>query len=180
MTYTNVLSQIPNKITAGNSVSWALSLSEYPASAGWALTYILVNSTNQIKITATANGDNHLVEIPFADSAAYQPGKYSFQARVTNGSERYQIENGTVEIVPDFATKESGYDNRDWLDISIDALEASIAGRASKTQLLQSVSGVQVQHMSLADQITTLNELKKMRSVKRTGNPFNKKVGVRF
>jgi hypothetical protein len=179
MTYTNVFSQIPNKITAGNSVSWSVSLPGYLASSGWVLTYTLVNAGAKIEITASADGDNHLVEVPIADSVNYLPGKYFYQTNVSNGTERYSVGSGQVEILPDFATKAT-HDNRDWLDIAIDALEASIAGRASKTQLLQSITGVQIQHMPIAEQLAALRELKKIRSIKRKGSPFKRVVGVRF
>lgn len=35
----------------------------------------------------------------------------------------------------------------------LDALEAAIEGRASKTQIQQSVQGISIQHMTLAEQM---------------------------
>lgn len=166
MAYAQVLSAIPSKITAGTSVSWLVSLPSFPASSGWTLTYTLVSPSAQVQVTSTPSGDNHLFEIPFSESSDYIPGKYAFQAHADNGTERYQVDAGEVEIAADFADATTGSDTRDWLTVAIEALQASIAGRASKTQMVQLVSGVQIQHMTLADQISALKRLKSMRAAK--------------
>jgi hypothetical protein len=42
---TAVLDDIPDQITAGNAFAWKKCLSDYPASAGWVLSYALVKSS---------------------------------------------------------------------------------------------------------------------------------------
>lgn len=180
MSYTTVLPNIPRKMTAGESVSWSVSLSDFPASAGWVITYTLVKSDTRIQIVSTASGDSHLVEIPFATTAGYAAGEYHYQAHVSNTVERYQVGEGVIEILPDFATKTTGHDGRSWLEIAIDALEAAIEGRASKTQLQQAVNGVQVQHMSLGDQIEALGRLKRIMAGKKIAKTGLKSMRVRF
>lgn len=178
MTYVNVLDDIPQEITAGESVSWKKSLSDYPASESWELTYSLVNSSGRIQIVSTAEDDDHLIEVAFSTTAAYTAGEYHYQAHISDGSERYLVDEGEVTILPDFAEQSSGYDNRPWYDIAIDALELSIRGRASKTQLMQTVSGIQIQHMSLNDQLKALRKLKATKlSIKY---PFGKPQKVGF
>jgi hypothetical protein len=157
MSYTTVLSNIPKKITAGESVSWSVTLGDYPASSGWVVTYTLVKSDARIQIVSTASGDAHLVEIPFATTAAYDAGKYHYQTHVSNGVERYQVGEGVIEVLPDFATQETGYDGRSHVKKVLDALEAVIENRASKTQMVQEVAGVQIQHMT-TDQIIKLRD----------------------
>lgn len=157
MSYTTVLSNIPAKITAGESVSWSITLGDFPASDGWAVTYTLVKSDAQIQIVSAASGDAHLIEIPFATTAAYDAGEYHYQAHVSNAVERYQVGEGIVEILPDFATKTSGHDGRSHVKKVLDALEAVIENRASKTQMVQEIAGVQIQHMT-TDQIITLRD----------------------
>jgi len=153
MTYVTVLDKIPSQLTAGISASWSVSLSDYPASESWVITYTLIKSDNQIQIESTADGDDHLIEIAAATTAAYDPGEYEFQAHITNGTEKYQIDAGVIEILTDFATQDSGYDYRSHVKKVLDALESVIEGRASKTQLSQKVGNFEVQHMSLAEQI---------------------------
>ena len=180
MSYTTVLSNIPKKITAGESVSWSVSLDDFPASAGWVITYTLVKSDTRIQIVSTAAGDTHLVEIPFATTAGYNDGKYHYQAHISNSVERYQVGEGAIEILPDFATKTSGHDGRTWVKAAIDALEAAIEGRASKTQLSQTINGLQVEHMSLTDQLNALGRLKRIWAGKKIAKTGLKSMRVRF
>jgi len=153
MTYVTVLDNIPAKLTAGVSVSWSVSFSDYPASESWELTYTLIKSDTRIQIVGSADGEDHLIEIAKAVTANYAVGEYEYQAHVSNGTERYQVEAGIIEVVTDFATQESGYDARSDNKKILDALSAAIVGRADKTQMTQSVGGIQVQHMTLDEQI---------------------------
>lgn len=148
MPYTTVLGDIPREITAGNSISWEFALSDYPASS-WTLTYSLLNANDQITITGTSSGDSHLVELPAATTAAYNPGVYKWQAYVTNGSERYPVGTGTIEILANFATAtELGLDTRTHARKVLDSLEALIEGKASKDQLSYSIAGRSISRLS--------------------------------
>jgi len=134
-------------------MSWKWSHATFPASA-WTLVYTLVSATAQIQITATASGIDHLVELTSTTTGAYDAGDYTWQAHISKGDERYKVGEGLLTVIPDFATKSSGYDSRSHVKKVLDALEASIEGRASKTQVEQSISGVQIKHMTLAEQVT--------------------------
>lgn len=178
MAYAKVFSEIPTKITAGTSVSWLVALPAFPAPDGWTLTYTLVSSSARVQITSTPSGNDHLFEIPLADSATWSPGKYSWQSHVSNGTERYQIDAGTVEILADYGEATTGADTRTWLDTAIEALQAAIAGRASKTQITQAISGVQIQHMTLEAQQNALDRLLSKRRAAR--GKWHRKITSRF
>lgn len=156
MAYTRVLSDIPEKMVAGESASWKYANSDFPASSGWSLVYSLINAAGKITITSTADGSDHLVEVASGKSANYAVGEYDWQAHVSNGTERYKVAEGVIEITPDFEAQ-SAYDTRSHAKKVLDALEASIEGRASKTQLSHTIAGVQIQHM-------TFDELLRMRN----------------
>ena len=164
MAYTKVFDRIPSTITAGTSVSWSVDLPDFPASEGWTLAYSLVKSSAQVVVTSTPSGDAHLIEIPYETTEAWEAGVYAWQSHVSNGTERYLIASGSVEILADYAEATDGSDQRKWYDTAIEALQASIAGRASKTQMFQTVGGVQIQHMTLGDQIKALKQLKALRA----------------
>jgi len=152
MAYTVVEDGIPDRLVIGESVSWKWSDSDFPASA-WTLIYTLINATSKVTITATADGDDHLVELATGDTDAYAAGEYDWQAHVDDGAdERYQVAAGVIEIVTDFAA-ESTHDARSHAKIMLDALESTLEGRATKTQLRQEVGGVRVDHMSHKDLI---------------------------
>jgi len=116
MTFEKILNEIPQSLVQGNSLSWSQNLAEFPASA-WALSYALVSASNQIIITAAADGDNHLVEISPATSAAYVVGKYEYHKIITklDGSEKYKLGSGTFEILVDFAGATTGHDARSFV-----------------------------------------------------------------
>lgn len=165
MGYTQILSEIPAKITAGTSVAWAVSLADFPASSGWTLIYTLVSPSAQVSVASTPSDDLYLFEIPYTDTSAWGAGKYAWQSHIANGTERYMIGTGTVDVIADFAEATTGHDARPWHDKAIEALEAAIAGRAGKTQLTQVLpNGLQVQHLKLSEQIAALKSLKEIRA----------------
>lgn len=156
------LTKIPAQITAGDSLRFTVDLADYPA-PDWVLSYSLVKSGVQIVFSSTPDGTSHLVSVPAAITALYSPGTYHYQAKAISGSDVGTVERGVVEVLTDFSTQTTGLDARTWLDIAIDALEAAIAGRADKTQLAQKIGGIEVQHMSLAEQLDALDRLKAKR-----------------
>lgn len=130
----------PSEVTAGDTSTWKKSLSDFLASDSWVLTYALVKDGKLIEITASADGDDHLVEVLPTVTAKYNPGIYHYQAYVTKSTERYQVGTGTIEVLPDFA-QSAGYDNRSHAKVTLDALEAVIEGKASRDQLSYSIGG---------------------------------------
>ena len=128
-------------------MSWKWTHATFPASA-WTLVYTLVSSSAQIQITASASGSDHLVEVTSTTTGGYTAGDYTWQAHVSKDDERYKVGEGLLTVVPDFADQGSGYDSRSHVKKVLDALEAAIEGRASKTQLQHSVEGVSIQHMT--------------------------------
>ena len=148
----------PTEITAGDYVQWKKEGSACVdpngdsclASDSWALTYALVNSAGQITITADASGDDYLVTLSAATTAAYTAGTYHWQAYVTLSDERYTVDAGTITIKPNFAAQTSGYDNRGHVKTVLDALEATLAGRASKDQMNTVIAGERIDKMTPA------------------------------
>ena len=128
----------PDSFTAGEYVQWIKSLSDdYPASDSWALSYYLVKEGTTIQITASQYGttDDFLVQLAMATTLEYKPGKYKWQAFVTKGSERYLVDEGSIEIKVSFINKTtSGYDGRTHAVKVLEALEARLENRASKEQ----------------------------------------------
>lgn len=101
----------PATLVAGDTIAWTRELSDYPAST-WTLAYRLINAANTIDITASADGDTHSVAVSAAVSATYQPGVYTWQAYVTAGAARYTVGSGRIEIKPDLAAQQGGFDTR--------------------------------------------------------------------
>lgn len=135
----------PTEFRAGDTVSWKKTASEVPyldadgtkiypkASDGWTLTYYAKNSSGSITIAASADGDDFLVTITAAASAAYTPGVYAWAAFVSRTvnevAERHQVGSGTFEVLADLAAAGAS-DTRSHARKVLAALEATIEGRA--------------------------------------------------
>lgn len=79
---------IPSKLTAGDSVEWTVNLPDYPAPT-WTLKYYLVKDGKQIVITGSQYGstDEHHIDIAKATTANWPAGTYSYQAKASNGTD---------------------------------------------------------------------------------------------
>jgi len=73
----------PTSIIAGDTLSWQISLSDYPATSGWTLKYKAVCAAGYFAITSTASGADHVVSVAKATTAAYIPGIYTLTRYVT-------------------------------------------------------------------------------------------------
>ena len=117
----------PATLRAGDSASWQISDPDYPASAGWGLTYTFINAAGKFSITSTASGDDHLVHKLPAVTALYVAGAYAWQCVVANGTDAYTIRQGSIEVLPSFAATAT-FDGRSHAQKTLDALEAWIEG----------------------------------------------------
>lgn len=104
------------KIVAGDTLTHTVTLTDYPASEGWVLSFRLAprGAGTAATFDATADGDDHAVSVAAATTAGWAPGEYTAAAWVTLGAERFSIasESGQVRIWPNPATISAGTDTR--------------------------------------------------------------------
>ena len=98
-----ILTTEPATLRAGDSLSWEITLADYPASAGWSLKYRLINAAGKIDIVASAAGDDYTITVSAVTSAAYVAGEYTWQSYVEKAGERYTLETGRVFVKPNLA-----------------------------------------------------------------------------
>jgi len=125
MAYQTPLST-PPALRAGDTATWKISLANYPASQGWVLSYSLLKSGTRLQFSASASGDDHLVDVPAATTAAWAPGTYQAVGRVSKSGEARTVIDQPVEILPDLAAAAAGYDARGHAQRVLDALNAWI------------------------------------------------------
>ncbi len=149
---TDIPTTEPTEIIVGDTLKWRREdlTSNYPASAGWALTYAL-RGPQKINITASADGDYFEVNVTAANTADYKAGDYWWSAYVTKGAERYQIDSGTLKIISNLSAIGDTYDGRSHAKIVLDAIEAVIAKRATKDQMGYSIAGQSLSKTPIAD-----------------------------
>lgn len=138
---TQVPTTEPSAIVAGDTIKWLKSLSCYPAPT-WTLTYAFRGPAN-IDVLATAEGADHLVNIPAATSAVYTAGLYSLSARVTNGTDVYSVPLGASAILikANPATITAGTDLRSTAAKSLAAVKDAILKLSSKTAATVTLNG---------------------------------------
>lgn len=66
----------------------------------------------KFKVDAADDGSSFTSTVAAATTAEYPAGTYRWIRYVTTGSERYTIASGSVELLPDLATVQGGYDAR--------------------------------------------------------------------
>lgn len=119
----------PAVLNAGDTLRWTRSLADYPASAGWVLSYTLINGTAKISITGSASGDEHSILVPAATSAGYAPGSYDWRARVTKAGEVYTVGEGRFTVKASFSA--ATFDARSQARKTLEAIDATLEGRAT-------------------------------------------------
>lgn len=143
----------PSQLRAGDSVRFTRDFgSEYP-SATWAATLSISNGKKHYTITGTDNGDGQLHYFYLAGngSAAWEPGHYRFVITVTDGADRYTIENGDIEIKGNLAL--GAYDDRSQTKKILDQLNERIDGSSLRDDQSYSIAGRSISRMSINELI---------------------------
>ncbi len=140
-----IYSSIPPKFVVGDRFIVEIPGGLYPAPV-YSIVLVLISSSAKQTITSTAAGSNHRLVI---DTATLPPGRYDYQLqRAGNGGGRVFSQGKTIAR-PDLATADPAtYDGRTHAEKVLEAIEAAIEGRASKTQKSQIVYGVEIQYYS--------------------------------
>lgn len=178
----------PKRITAGDTVSWLQTNTSYPASAGWLLSYTLINASSKIVIDATPQGDDHLISIAAATSADYAPGSYQFVKTVTKGTERRTIGRGAILVDPDLAAQAGGFDTRSNARIILDNLLEAYKAASLNQAFVQDyeVAGRKLTFNAKADWIIEIDYWKREVAAERRaqrladGLDAGTKIYVRF
>jgi hypothetical protein len=126
----------PSKVYAGDSMRWTKTLSDYPASGGWTLTYTFKDATGiKLEKDAVASGDDYLVTITPGETAAFVAGGLGWAAVVENpdGSERYTVGSGYLLVLANPA-EGAGADPRSPAKQALDAINAILPDIAARPE----------------------------------------------
>ncbi len=140
--------QIPLTLIAGDTWSWTRDLADYPAPT-WVLTYYFQRADESFSIAATASGSSHLIAETAVSSAAHVPGSYRYFARVASGASVYTVDQGEIEIKPNPAAGKHDY--RSIARKQLDAVQATLLGKASADQLAISIAGRSISRIPLPE-----------------------------
>lgn len=144
------------QIVAGDTLTHSVTLADYPASAGWVLSYRLIpRSGSALTFSATASGDAHAISVAAATTATWAAGAYTATAVATLALVRYSVpsESGEIVIAPNPATVAVGTELRSSARVALDNIEATIEGRATSAVLEYEINGRQLRYLSPAELI---------------------------
>ncbi len=142
----------PAELTVGDTWSWRRDtwVNDYPANAGWVLTYRLIGKNGAITITATADGASFLINVAAATTAAYVAGTYAWAASVTKASEKYTLDNGTIVLKPNL-TAIGTTDLRGFAEKALESIEAVLSNRATVDQQSFEIAGRKLSRTPITD-----------------------------
>ena len=143
----------PDIFYAGDTLKFRIAEGDYPAPT-WSLEYSLVRDGEQITFSSTNDEGSHLVNVAATTTADWGVGMYNWIAQAVKGAEKYTLRRGQIDIRSDFAAAGAGLDARTHVKKVLDALEATILGKASKDQLSYTINSRSISRMS-ADEVTT-------------------------
>ena len=152
----------PEVLTIGDRWLWKRTDlgSDYPPSS-YALTYKARQQGSgsvSFAITASESGDDYLVEVASATTAAYNAGTYTWAAYITRSSDsqRIQIDSGEWTVNTNLVS--STADPRDHDEKMVDYLETTLESLAQKLTTSYSVSDRSNTLTSMADVREQLDE----------------------
>jgi hypothetical protein len=132
MSTSDIPTREPRSFIAGETLEWSKSLDDYPADE-WTLKYSLRGpGTAPADITATADGEEFLVDVSSTVTTALTAGTWRLVGWVEKGSEKHFIHDREVIVI---AAPASGtLDTRSTAKIIVDAIDALMTGKASLDQ----------------------------------------------
>lgn len=171
---------IPAKLTAGDTWIFTFSHADYAAPT-WDASIYFENAAATFSATAADDGSDHAFSIAAATTAVKEAGRYKWSIRVTDGTDSYTVDTGWIEVLANPAAAGTR-DPRSWARRAIDAVEATIEGRATDDQLSFSIRDRSVSRYTLTE-LTALHEWlqKKLRTEESTATDGRgRHIKVRF
>lgn len=166
----------PLRVTAGDTWTWVRALRDYPASAGWVLTYYLaLAAAEPTPIECAAEGDDHRATVTATASAEIPAGDYQWTARVVKGDEAHTIGSGTLTVLPD---PTAAVDRRTLEAKILAVLEPALLASAGSMIVEYELDGVR-NKLNRTEALALLDRCRTAVRVQR-GGPIARPILVRF
>lgn len=148
---------LPAAFHAGDTLKFLTTSTDHPASAGWGVELILVNSLQRYTATSAAQGDDHLITVSAATTADWLPGNYTARLRVIKAGEAYTLLDQAVTVHPGLAAPADG---RSAARRMLEAIEATLEKRASDDVLSYQIAGRELRRHSMTDLLKLRDRLR--------------------
>jgi hypothetical protein len=149
------------RLTLGDTLNFTTTVTGYPASEGWALKYVLVpraSGPTPITITTTADGDDHVAQVPASTTTGWTDGAYSWHSWVEKASEKYSVASGSITLLPD-PRSATVLDTRTPARVALDQAQAAFRSW-TPTMRSYTIGGRSMTFNSTADILQVIDRLK--------------------
>ena len=140
----NAPTGVPTEVVVGDFVQFKITqFSEDYSNSAYTMRFVARISTGgatEVKVDATASGDDYLFAVPSATSANYSVGTYHYQLEIERNSdnERIVVDRGEIDIVTDF---DNQVDPRHHAEIMLAKIESILEGKADSDVSSYSIAG---------------------------------------
>lgn len=153
---------MPDTLAAGSTLKVQRSYADYPADEGWVVTFYFAGAASFSAAAATADVSEHLLTISAATSATFTAGDYRWQARAVKDTETAIVEEGEIQITPNFATiGTAASDQRTYNEQVLDALKAAFLGQStsatSEYEISSGGNSRKIKHLSKEELLAAIN-----------------------
>lgn len=117
-------------IRANTTVAWERSI-DYDSADGYTASYVLnAAGLSTINISATLTGKSLTVDAKPATTTGWAAGTYAWYLKVTDGTDTFEVDTGTIKIIAENATGNDLIDARAYLASAETELAARTTGKA--------------------------------------------------
>jgi len=143
---------------------------------------LIMRGPESLDLPADRDGARHVWNVAATVTKAWSPGDYSYSLRATDGTEVLELESGRVQIKPDLAAVEAGYDGRSDNRKALEAIEAVLAKRATLDQERYRINNRELYRTGITELIRLRNYYKRLvvreEGIGRGRDRFMKQVKV--
>lgn len=159
---------VPASLVAGDDWSWVADYSDRPAPAH-SITVYFANKDGAFSAVSSPSGTSHAFSVAAATSANIEPGSYQWQARATGGGSISVVESGWVKVLPNPASNQRR-DPRSTTEITLEALECTLKGRATSDQLAMAINGRSISRIPIPELLKWRDTLKAEVAAEKRGD----------
>lgn len=183
----------PVEFSAGETLCFDFSSSDYPAGSSWELNWYLKGDSQFTwawSSEVAASGDDFRTTVAASSTASIGEGRYWLIGQVTKSGEVHQVYNQECTVLPDASVTNGSFDGRSHARKVLDAIEDVIEGRATRQEASYSIGGgpvaQQIELASFDDLLKFRNRYKsevkaeEEKAARERGEKTGRKILTRF
>lgn len=163
---TTPLTAIPSTLIIGDSLDVLLTLTNYPASAGWGVNFAMAGIDTFTK-DCTASGDAHALAVLSTETAILTAGQYRYRLRAALGAVVETFEVGVMTLTADIGAAAADTLSP-WEERTLTIVEAALSGTLTGEMRRYMIAGRQVETFAIGELMDLRNKLRT--EIARTAN----------